>query len=175
MLDIDELLELEEILRTEIDENLEHILVKLNAAGKLKDLLSLLDMGKYLETDEDNMVIRDGKLIVIGQSEVGKEQLIGVAKNLGFSKDRFEFYLNYDDAKNFDFRKTQWSSQYSCILVGEMPHSGKIKGNYRSIISALENQEGYPPVVRIGGKKLKITKTSFREALEYLVSEKKIA
>ena len=56
-----------------------------------------------------------------------------------------------------------------------MPHSGKIKGNYRSIISALENQEGYPPVVRIGGKKLKITKTSFREALEYLVSEKKIA
>ena len=72
MLDIDELLELEEILRTEIDENLEHILVKLNATGKLKDLLSLLDMGKYLETDEDNMVIRDGKLIVIGQSEVGK-------------------------------------------------------------------------------------------------------
>ena len=84
MLDIDELLELEEILRTEIDENLEHILVKLNATGKLKDLLSLLDMGKYLETDEDNMVIRDGKLIVIGQSEVGKEQLIGVAANSHF-------------------------------------------------------------------------------------------
>ena len=62
MLDIDELLELEEILRTEIDENLEHILVKLNATGKLKDLLSLLVMGKYLETDEDNMVIRDGEI-----------------------------------------------------------------------------------------------------------------
>ena len=174
MLDMDELLELEEVIRGELEDNLEMILVKLNRLDKLNELMALLGLSNYLgETDIE--VARGGKIIVIGESEVEKKTLEGVAKQYGIEKDRFEFYLNYKDAKTFDFRKTQWSSRYSCILVGQMPHSGLAKGDYGSIISALEAQDGYPPVVRMGLNGLKITKSSFRNTLEYLVSEQKIA
>ena len=51
-------------------------------------------------------------------------------------------------------------------MVGPMPHSGSGKGNYSSIISALESEEGYPPVVRLGSNGLKITKSDFKMKLE---------
>ena len=137
--------------------------------------LSLLGLGELLGITDEAEYSNDGKIIVIGQSEVSKEKLIAVAKNLGIAKDRFEFYLDYDDAKTFDFRRTQYSANYSMILVGQMPHSGHAKGDYSSVITALENQEGYPPVVRMGTNGLKITKTSFRNTLEHLLQERKIA
>lgn len=174
MLDMNELLELEVVIRRELEDNLEMILVKLNRLGKLNELMALLGLSNYFgETDIETA--RDGKIIVIGESEVERKTLEGVAKQYGIEKDRFEFYLNYKDAKTFDFRKTQWSSRYSCILVGQMPHSGLAKGDYGSIISALETEDGYPPVVRMGLNGLKITKSSFRNTLGYLVSEQKIA
>ncbi len=58
---------------------------------------------------------------------------------------------------------------------GPMPHSGVAKGEYSSIISAIESEAGYPPVVKMGTDGLKITKTSFRNTLEYLLTEKNIA
>lgn len=174
MLDMDELLELEEVVRGELADNLEMILVKLNRLNKLNELMELLGLSNYFG-EADKETVREGKIIVVGESEVEKKVLEGVAKQYGIEKDRFEFYLNYKDAKTFDFRKTQWSSRYSCILVGQMPHSGVAKGDYGSIISALEAQEGYPPVVRMGLNGLKITKSSFRDTLEYIVSELKVA
>mgnify|MGYP006987869016 FL=1 len=54
-------------------------------------------------------------------------------------------------------------------------HSGVAKGEYSSIISAIESEAGYPPVVKMGTDGLKITKTSFRNTLEYLLTEKNIA
>ena len=119
--------------------------------------------------------IRMQKKQTIAEAEVEKEKLAAVAKNMGIAKDRFEFFLEYKDAKTFDFRKTQWSSKYSYILVGPMPHSGVAKGEYSSIISAIESEAGYPPVVKMGTDGLKITKTSFRKTLKYLLTEKKIA
>ena len=174
MLDINELLELEELIRDNLEERLEEILIKLNQKGQLEDLLRLLGMSELLGVESEE-ISRDGKIIVIGQSEVEREKLAAVAKKIGIEKDRFEFYLNYEDAKTFDFKKTQWSDKYSYILVGQMPHSGYSKGDYSSVITALEREDGYPPVVRMGTNGLKITKSSFRSTLEYLLQEKKIA
>ena len=61
------------------------------------------------------------------------------------------------------------------ILVGQMPHSGHAKGDFSSVIAALERQDGFPPVVRVGTKGLNITKSSFRNTLEYLIEKKLIA
>ena len=175
MLCIEELLELEESLRDELNDHLEEILIRLNRSGRLEELLSLLGLGELLGITDEIECSNDGKIIVIGQSEASKEKLIAVAKNLGITKDRFEFYLDYDDAKTFDFRRTQYSSNYSMILAGQMPHSGHAKGDYSSVITALEQQEGYPPVVRMGTNGLKITKTSFHNTLKNLLQERKIA
>lgn len=174
MLDINELLELEEELRAELDENLEQILVKLNRNEQLGELLTLLGLQELLGI-EDEETIDDGIILVIGQSDVKSEKLSAVARDLGFDRDRFEFYLNYEDAKTFDFKKTQWSRKYSCILVGAMPHSGHAKGDYSSVITALESEAGYPPVYRLGNGGLNITKTSFRSTLQDLLRTKKVA
>lgn len=176
MLDIEVLFQLEEQIKEELDEHLEEILIKLNRDDKIDELLVLLGMKEIIEDYDETYENADGIIIVVGQSEVEKEKLLAVAKNYGLGKDRFEFYLEYEDAKKFDFRKTQWSSKYSCILVGQMPHSGYAKGDYGSVISALEKQDGYPPVVRMGlSGGLKISKTSFRTTIEYVLNENIVA
>ena len=174
MFDVGELLDLEEKLRSILDDRLEEIMMKLNHSGQLEDLFCLLGLQELIGL-ENNAHPKDGKIIVIGQSDVGEDKLTAVAKSLGIEKSRFEFYLDYNDAKNYDFRKTQWSPEYTVILVGPMPHSGASKGDYGSVISALEQQDGYPPVVRMGSSGLKITKSSFRTTLESLLMERMIA
>lgn len=174
MLDYNELLELEETLKAALDENLEHILFQLNRTDRLEELFILLGLEELLGI-ETQYIPKDGKIIVIGQSEVKKDVFAAIAKDCGFEKDRFEFYLDYEDAKTFDFKKTQWSSKYSYIMAGPVPHSGKAKGDYSGIITALENQEGYPPVIRLGIEKLRITKTSFREGLMLIKQKENVA
>lgn len=49
------------------------------------------------------------------------------------------------------------------------------KGDYGSVISALESEDGYPPVVRLGSNGLKITKSDFRAKLEEMIQLRKIA
>lgn len=174
MFDVDELMELEEKLHFILDERLEEILMRLNHTGRLEELIDLLGLSELIGR-ENNAHPKEGKIVIIGQSEVGEDKLIAIAKNYGIEKSRLEFCLDYYDAKNYDFRKTQWSPEYTAILVGPMPHSGASKGDYGSVISALEQQDGYPPVIRMGSNGLKITKTSFRSTLETLIKERLIA
>lgn len=169
MLGIEELLELEQDLREALENRLEEIISRLNRTGELYDLLRLLGLTELLGAAMEKDQPKDGKIIVIGQSEVSKEILAGIAKRLGFEKNRFEFYLEYEDGAKYDFKKMQYSRLYSCVLVGAMPHSGLAKTGFGSIIAALEQEPGYPPVYRLGLKDLKITKSSFGEALNKLL------
>ena len=170
LLSIEELVEIEEKVREVLNEQLEAKLIKLNRSDKLTEFLQLLEMDELLG-QTGFYCNPNGKIIVIGACEVGKDKLIGIAKDLGLAKERFEFYLEYDDGKAFNFKKAQWSDIYSAILVGQMPHSGTAKEEYSSVITALENEPGYPPVVRLGESRMKISKSSFRAGLEYLIQE----
>lgn len=91
MLELNELLELEEVIRDVLNDDLERILIELNRTGELETFLRLLGMHDYLGTEAEGKCNRDGKIIVIGQSEVGKDKLAAVAKKMGIAKDRFEF------------------------------------------------------------------------------------
>ena len=44
-----------------------------------------------------SMYNKQGKIVVIGQSETKINKLLAVAKELGFDKNRFEFYLDYNE------------------------------------------------------------------------------
>ncbi len=174
LLGIEELLELEEAMRDELSDRLTEILTRLNRSDQLEEFLALLGMEHLLTPDPGYQVYKTGKIIVIGESKVNANDLLSVAKQMGLDKSRFEFYLEYEDAKKFEFRKMQWQPSYSAIMVGPMPHSGKAKGDFSSIISAIESTEGYPPVYRMGQDTLKITKSGFRDILEDLIRRKKI-
>ncbi len=169
MLDITELVELEEEIRAELDENLTGILAKLNRSEQLEDLLSLLSLEHLLKKDVRVQTYGTGKILVIGESMVKADAILAIGKSLGIEKDRFRLHLGYEAAVHFDFKEVQWDLDYSVILVGPMPHSGIAKGDAGSIISAIEKENGYPPVVRLGRNGLKITKTYLKETLEGLL------
>lgn len=172
MLDYVELSELEDSIKKELDDHLTAALSKMNRYGQLEEFLQLLGMEYLLKREAGYEVHKSGKIVVIGQSDVKSDVLLAIAKQLELDKDRFELYLNYKDAKTFDFHNMQWDPKYSVLMVGPMPHSGSSKGDHRSIISALESEEGYPPVVRLGSNGLKITKSDFKTKLIEMIKKR---
>ena len=165
MLDITELEELELNLRSELETKLTGIVSSLNRSGRLEEFLEMIGLRELLSPSKQFMAYKTGKIVVLGESEVKQDVLEIVGKKLGIDKRRFDFYLGYEEAAKFDSRIIQWNPNYSLILVGPLPHSGVSKGDYSSIIAAMENEDGYPPLVRLGANSLKITKSSFQAAL----------
>ena len=174
MLGTEELFELEEELREEINENLTGILCRLNRTGQLEEFLKLAGYENLLESDSKYRVYRNGKIIVLGQSDVRADVLMMTANKMGIAKNRLELYLDYEDGKKFDIKKLEYNPKYSAVLVGPMGHSGVGKGDYGSVISAMESKNGYPPVIKLGGGSLKITKSNFKNTLTELLYNKVI-
>lgn len=174
MLGVEELVELEDAIRENLGDHLPETLARLNRTGQLEDFLRLLKLETLLEKKSKYQSYKTGKIIVIGQSEVKPDVFYAIAKKLGIDKDRLELYLDYKAAKKFDFKKLQWQPSYSLIMVGPMPHSGEEKGEFGSIIAAVEQTDGYPPVVRLGTNELKITKSNFRSKLQEMIESHSI-
>ena len=144
-----------------------------NRAGNLDSLLESMGLANLLKADKPEFEsYKDGKIVVIGQTEVKKDVLKSIAKSIGIDKNRLEFCLDYQETKSYNYRKLQYSPDYRVVLFGPVPHKTEGTGESSSIIVELEKNEAYPRVERLmAGGKLKITKTSFRQALEELIEE----
>lgn len=163
VLAIEELSALEDEIMSVLPDRITAILSKLNRSGRLEDLL---------KQEQDFYSYKEGKIVVVGGTDVKEEVLLSIAKNLGIDKSRFEFCLDYKQIQKFDFRRMQYAPQYRIVLFGPTPHSGHGKGDSGSIIAELEKSSAYPRVERlISGSELKITKSNFREMLERLIEE----
>lgn len=90
---------------------------------------------------------------------------------MGFSGDRFEFFLDYDGSQKYNYSKLRYSDKYAAVIVGPIPHSTVGKGNYSSAIVAMETEQGYPPVFRVD----KITNNSFRSVMDELQQKNIVA
>lgn len=60
MLELNELLELEEVIRDVLNDDLERILIELNRTGELETFLRLLGMHDYLGTEAEGKCNHDG-------------------------------------------------------------------------------------------------------------------
>ena len=171
-LTLEELSDLEKEIVRELPDNMLGILTKLNRTGRLDEFLDMIGMKHLVENDNAIQTFKNGKIVVVGGSEVKEDILLGIAKKLGIDKDRFEFCLDYDRIQKYDFRKMQYSPVYRVILFGPTPHSGTGKEDRGSIISEIENSKAYPRVERLmNGSELKITKSNFRDKLLQLQEE----
>lgn len=154
----------------ELDDIFEEIRKKVILANRMDELDILLV--KWGITEDVSIEVdrfKNGKIAVIGGSEVSEAVLVGIGKSLGISKNRFEF-CNFEGAQKFNYRKMLDNLEYSAVLFGAVPHSAKDKGDSSSIIVEIETKAGYPPVKRlISGNELKITKSNFRNALQKLL------
>lgn len=134
--------------------------------GKLEEFLKSRDMADLLPRSGVFETLRNGKILIIGASEIKLEHIYGCIKSVGISKDRIETILEYDLIQKYEFRKLQYNPNYRLILFGPLPHSGKGKEESSSILSKIESTDGYPKLVRlIANNALKITKQSLKDAL----------
>lgn len=171
-LSIIELSELEDEVMKRLPDEITAILARLNRTGDLENWLEMMNMSDLLNDQNKFESFKNGKIVVVGETHVKEEVLLGVAKTLGLDKNRFEFCLDYEHIQKYNFKKMQYAPQYRVILFGPAPHSGHGKSNGSSIIAKLENSAAYPRVVRIhDSNTLKITKSNFRETLKKLIAE----
>lgn len=105
------------------------------------------------------------KILVIGQSVTSRDNLLGIVKIYGYEKKDFVFWDDYDKIKTYAERMSGGS--FTSIIAGPMPHKVSGVGDYSSLIEKMK-QPGYPYMeeARNEGGELKITKTSFKKALE---------
>lgn len=151
--------DLVETLRDEFTpERLQKTIASLASEGKLTEFLTLIGREDLAENDYNPYV--HGKIAVLGESMAKMQRLLGIGKQLGFKKDRFEFCLDYDDMKTYRFERLK-RSKFAAVIVGPMPHSTTGTGTYSSVITAMEDSEDYPPVFRVE----KITNSSFRNVM----------
>ena len=172
MLSIEELSELEDTIMEVLPDKRTQILSRANRNGELEELLKLLGLSDLLGSEKHFETYKDGKIVVVGGTEVEEAVLTSIGKQLGIDKKRFEFCLDYEDVQKYDFRKMQYAPQYRVVLFGPTPHSGHGKGDSGSIIAEIEKSDAYPRVERLmSGQELKITKSNFRETLQKLIDE----
>jgi hypothetical protein len=163
LLDIDRL----EVL---LDNVRERLLIA-NEDGSLNALLTKIGWADLLQEDDLGFYSHpSGKIIVLGGSECPEKRLLGVAKELGFDKNRFEFCLDYEEVVRYNYRKLQCQPQYRVVLVGPIPHKTLGTSGYSSVITALEKESWYPRVERLtANEALKITKSNFKAKLMELL------
>lgn len=167
MLDYDEL---EEIIDTITEK-----IILANRTGTLDALLKQWGFTNLLNSDYTYETDPKGKIVVIGGTEVKENVLLGIAKSFGLDKSRFEFCLDYDRAKTYNYEKMRYNPNYRVVMFGPVPHSSTGKNNSGSVISEMQNNEGYPRVLVLNGSNsVKISKTNFKEGLQKLIEEKYI-
>lgn len=169
MVDVVDLFAATDDIKAHINEHLIQVLTTLNRTERLDDFFQMIDMPNPFHKERLFQSNKKGKIVVLGQSSVAAYDLLTSAGKMGFDKSRFEFHLTYAEIKTLDIRKYQYQMSYIAVLAGPMPHSGKGKGNDTSMITAMENGEGYPIVKRLGENELKISKSSFQKALTELL------
>ena len=121
----------------------ERLLVVLTSL-EMQDLLS----GLTIEPEPEVMYSKTGKILIVGDLAIGEDKLKGVAKTLGVKADRLVF-KSFSEAKNFNFQQIQYQNKYAVILFGPVGHSGRGMEKHSSIITHLEQEDGYPPVRRM--------------------------
>lgn len=145
-----------------------------NREGNMRNILEQIGWSDIWDeiqsSNNDFHTFPSGKIVVLGGSECPENRLLGVAKELGLDKKRFEFCLDYEDTVRYDYRSLQYQAQYRVILAGPIPHKTSGTGEYASLISKLEHEPGFPKVIRLtANQALKITKSNFKAALEELL------
>ena len=172
LLNTSQLYELTEAILKEFQAgSLEMIVASLNRKGKLLDWLKMMGMEQLLCGDVFYNPRSNGKVLVLGGTRTNQRHLEGIAKELGITRQRIEFCLDYYETVNFNYGKLQYSDKYAAIIVGPIPHSTSGKGDYSSAIVAMESEDGYPPVYRVE----KISNNSFRSTMKKMIEENVLA
>lgn len=108
------------------------------------------------------------KIVLLGTSNLSIEVMKGIiTKEYGFEEADFVYETDYNKVVHTSGRILD-SNRYQAIIFGCCPHSAMRKGRWSSLIESCRQSDTSTFVVdaRTNSGKLKVTKASFREALE---------
>lgn len=134
-----------------------------------EELNAVLDKYGFSEKKENYLFcdVKSSKILVLGNTQLSVRDLGGIAKSMGIDPDRLDYELEYERITNYNVENLKYNTKYSDVLVGPVPHKAKGISGASSLIAYIEkNSEEFPKLIRMtDSNALKITKTSFREAL----------
>ena len=142
------------------------IIAHLDATNKLDEFLKITGLKSGVRKELERNLTPTRRVLVVGDGLAKESEYRQKCREAGISPANFEFYLDYKDGAKIDFDKYKNNPKYGGIIVGAMPHSGKSKGTYSSVIEYLENEPGFPKVVRGNkGSELKLSLDGFYKAI----------
>lgn len=106
---------------------------------------------------------RRTKILVLGALAGKKKDYTICAKRLGIDEQNLEFH-DYEEMKTFNTEKLRYSSAYSDIICGPMPHKIAGIGDYTSFITLLKDNPGeYPKVyIATANESIKLSINNFK-------------
>lgn len=142
------------------------IISHLDAIDKLDEFLKITELKSAVRKELDRSMLQTKKVLVVGNGLAKEVEYGQQCRNIGISPANFEFYLDFEDGAKIDFDKYKDNPEYGGIIVGAMPHNGISKGKYPSVIEYIENEPGFPKVVRSNeGGELKLSVSGFQKAV----------
>lgn len=127
-------------------------------------------MEKYGVSLEEAAVSVDpkiSKILVFGALGGKSKTYQMVAKKMGIPEANIVFENDYEKLTNYDTAKLEYSSEYSDIIIGAIPHKLAGMEDKNGLIAKIRQEpEKYPRVnISYTSDKLKISITSFKDCL----------
>lgn len=109
-------------------------------------------------------VTRRSKILVLGQLSGKIKNYQITAKKLGIKEENLEF-VDYIGVKHLNVERLRYSSEYSDIICGPIPHKVQGMGDTSSFIAELEkNPSQYPKLIKANANgSLKFSITGFKD------------
>lgn len=170
-LDDEQLLVVSEIVGNAFHDDAIKIISHLDTTDKLDDFLKITGLKAEIRKEFERDLIKTKKVLVVGHGTAKEAHYRQAVKNAGISPENFEFYLDYHAGAKINFDKYRNRPEYGGIIVGPMDHVGISKGKYPSVISYIENEPGFPMVVKgNNGGQLRLNIQDFYEAVLTLLT-----
>jgi len=123
--------------------------------------------GVTIEENESSIVITNRmKILVLGELAGKLKDYQIAAKRKGIDPTNIEF-IDYRQAKHLNAGRLKYSSEYSDIIIGPMPHKIEGMGDATSLLALIEKKPNeYPKLIKAeANNKLKITISGFSDYL----------
>lgn len=153
-----------------IEEIHEKIEAEITLANRTGELEAVLEKYGYYENEDSidlkYIDLKRAKVLLVADNRVKIPVLHGIMKRYDLGKKNLEF-VDYAEAKSFNWSKLNGSTEYTDIFIGAMPHKVKgLQGSSSIIAKIEENPHNYPKLHKLtSGEELKISKTNFEKAL----------
>lgn len=166
--------ELKEEIGLKVQSEIFRKIIRMDHELELRNLLRLLEL-EDLFPEEVTAFIPGRDIYVIGEYNVREDIILQIFKSKKINPNRVKLVKGYKELVNYGFEKLRDDFSIAAIFVGPIPHSVKDIGSYNSIINKMEQEPGYPPVIRLASNNnLKITKSNLKDAIFNEIKNKRL-